>query len=75
MLVINAFVTVPLYTLCALAMHHKTEEGILHKEFRKMSQTMHHTLEVALLYLLHMRVRVYCVLVMSHAMGQFLPCR
>ena len=74
MLVMHAFVTVPLYTLCALAMHHKTKEGKLRKEFRRISQTMNQTIEVALLYC-NTREVVFTLLLMSHIMGQFLPYR
>merc|ERR1712224_937733 len=44
MFVLNAWVTVPLYTLCAITMHHKTPEGKRDKRYRNLSHRIENLL-------------------------------
>ncbi len=40
MFFINAFVSVPLFSICAITLHHETAKGKLHKKIRSVEKSL-----------------------------------
>ena len=65
MFAMNAWITVPLYTLCAITMHHKTAEGKRDKRYRNLS----HRIEVISFHSERTRVAVFGFFLKRAQMG------